>query len=1006
MLGGSRTAAGLDQQFNSTVRPFVAKYCAACHSGASPAAGFDLKSYTTVDMVAQDYLRWGTVIKKLTAQQMPPKGMPQPTAEGRQQVIAWIQAMRLNEERRNAGDPGLVLARRLSNAEYDYTIRDLTGVDMHPAREFPVDPSDPEGFENSGESLSMSPTLLKKYLQAAREVGDHMVLTPDGVTFAPYPMLVETDREKYTIQRIVDFYLSQPTDFADYFQAAWRYKHRRALGKSGASLDEIAAQAKVSPKYLKMVWTLLDEPEAQQKQEVGPIAKLQAMWRALPAPGASENEVRAQCVDMRDFVVRIRNDTGMQYAAPIVKGLPAASQPLINWKMREFAEHRRDSDPNALRDDDAPPPDYVPIPKYPGLHRESAYRWAAMIRDSRLDDPDLVVPAAEHARYQASFERFANVFPDQFYVKERGRYFPDDSEDKGRLLSAGYHNVMGYFRDDTALMQLILDDQGQKELNRLWDEFDFIADYTARTWIQYYDNESGEVDGKGAEAGSPRPDDVSLTDPKIIFGLRDKYVAKAQANPHNDPVAVEAIRDHFQRVNDTLRRVEKMRIDAQPAQLEWLLNFAARAYRRPLSQPERDDILAYYHQLRTKSEMTHEQAMRESVVAILMAPDFCFRLDLLDPNAKISSRLSRKNAPAVPVRPLSSYALASRLSYFLWSTMPDQELLDHAAAGDLEKRSVLLGQVRRMLQDDRARGFVTEFAGNLFAFRQFEDYNSVDRQRFPTFNNDLREAMFQEPIHFVQSVFQSDGSLLDLLYGNYAFVNPVLAKHYGMPAVAGGNDNWVRVDDASQYKRGGLLGMAVFMTDTSPGLRTSPVKRGYWVVHDVLGETIPPPPPVVPELPSDESKSVLSIRDELAAHRKNPACASCHERFDVFGLAFEGYGPVGEARTVDLAGRPVDTKADLPGGVEADGLAGVEAYIRERRQQEFIDNFTRKLLSFALSRSLLLSDEPLVEHMESRLAADHYRVSSLVDAIVTSPQFLDRRDTELTERMTTQKKGD
>lgn len=1003
--------SAIEQQFAQTVKPFVAKYCVACHSGTSPAGGFDLKSYTTVDMVAQDYLRWGTVINRLSSQKMPPQGMPQPTAEDRQVVIAWIQAMRLNEERKNAGDPGPVLPRRLSNAEYDYTIRDLTGVDMHPAREFPVDPANPAGFENSGESLSMSPTLLKKYLQAARDVADHMVLTPDGVNFAPYPMLVETDREKYTIQRIVNFYLSQPTDYADYFQAAWRYQHRRALGESGATLDTIAAEAKISAKYLKTIWPLLDESSEAQKKEVGPIAKLQAMWRGLPGPGPeAAYEVRWRCIEMRDFVTRIRHDTSMQYAAPVVKGLPPGSQALLDWKLREFAAHHRDSDPNALRDDDVPPPDHPRIPKYPGLHQEAAPRWAALMLDAQLDDPDLVVPAAQRARYQASFARFASVFPDAFYVKERGRYYPDDSEDKGRLLSASYHNVMGYFRDDTALMELILDENGQKELNRLWDEFDLIADYTARTWIQYYDNQSGEVQGKGAESGTLRPADKAVTDPEIIFGLRDAYVAKAKANPKNDPVAVQAVQEHFQGVNDELRRMEKMRKDAEPAQLNFVLDFAARAYRRPLTPPERADILAYYRQLRNKDGMMHEQAIRESIVGVLMSPDFCFRLDLSDAAPAVSKvtlkNVSRKNSPSVPVRPLSPYSLASRLSYFLWSTMPDEELLDHAAAGDLQKHNVLLAQVRRMLKDDRARGFVTEFAGNWLDFRLFENYNSVDRQRFPSFTNNLREAMFEEPVRFLDDVIANDHSLLDLLYGNYTFVNPVLAKHYGMPEVAGDNNTWVRVDDANRYQRGGLLGMSVFMTENSPGLRTSPVKRGYWVVKRVLGETIPPPPPVVPELPSDESKSDLPIRDALAAHRKNPACAGCHQRFDVFGLAFEGYGPVGEARSHDLAGRPVETKTELPGGVEANGLSGVEDYIREHRQKDFVDNFTRKLLTFALSRSLMLSDEPLVEHMETKLPQNGYRFSTLVEAIVTSPQFRDRRNTDSSEKANHQRKGD
>ncbi len=212
-----------------------------------------------------------------------------------------------------------------------------------------------------------------------------------------------------------------------------------------------------------------------------------------------------------------------------------------------------------------------------------------------------------------------------------------------------------------------------------------------------------------------------------------------------------------------------------------------------------------------------------------------------------------------------------------------------------------------------------------------------------------------------------------------------------MPEVKGDANTWVRVDDANAYQRGGLLPMAVFLTQNSPGLRTSPVKRGHWLVSSVLGEVIPPPPPVVPELPNDEAKSDLAIRDLLAQHRANPVCASCHARFDVFGLALEGYGPVGEARTKDLGGRAIDASATLPGGVEEVGLQGVQAYIREHRQTGFVDGLSRRLLSYALNRSPVLSDEPLIATMQARLSAKDYHFDSLVETIVTSTQFRNKR---------------
>ena len=985
------TDSAVQREFQNTIRPFLTTYCLRCHGTNAPAAQFDMRPYTTIEAVVDDFARWRLMSERLSAGQMPPATMPQPSAAIRHQVLDWIQAVGINEARKHAGDPGRVPARRLSNAEYNNTIRDLTGVDIQPAREFPVDPANTEGFDNSGESLTMSPSLFNKYLQAARQVSEHMLLKPDGIDFAPYPMLAETDRDRYAIKRILDFYAAQPTDLAAYFEAAWRYKHRAALRQRRASLADVAAQANISAKYLATIWSLVEEPTEPGKPDVGPVATLKAMWQSLPAPTTHQLEVvHAKAIEMREFAKRIRSHTSMQFAAPRVKGLPAGSQPLLNWKLRQFNLHRREFDPQALRNDTDPAPTVPPVPRYPGLHEEAAPRWAALMTRARADDTDLVVPAAERARYEASFARFASVFPDVFYVSERGRYFPDDSDDKGRFLSAGYHNVMGFWRDDVPLMELVLDDKGQRELNRLWDEFDFIADHTARTWAQFFFNQSGAVDGKGAEAGRLRPTDKAIDDPDVIFGLRNDYRAKAAADPGNDAVAVEAVEYHFAWINSTLRRIQQMRLDAEPSHLEAVLRFAARAYRRPLTKDERDGLLAYYRSIRKQDGLSHEDAVRDLIVSVLISPKFCYRLDLLGattPNATSPQRTS--GTTQAPYEPLSGYALASRLSYFLWASMPDDELLSTAAT--LHKKEVLIAQARRMLKDPKARGLALEFGGNWLDFRRFQQHNAVDRERFPGFTNELREAMFEEPVRLIEDMIRNDRSVLDLIYGTYTFVNPVLARHYGMPVPAGDENHWVRVDEAAKYGRGGLFTMAVFLTQNAPGLRTSPVKRGYWVVRRVLGETIPPPPPVVPELPKDEAAMDRPLRDALAQHRSSPACAACHARFDTFGLAFENYGPVGERRDTDLAGRRVDTQAILPGGVNTSGFAGVQEYIRQRRQNDYVANLTRKLWSYALNRTPILSDEPVLERMRSQLPVDAYRFRSLVESIVTSPQFLNRR---------------
>src|SRR5688572_27387264 len=625
--------ADLEREYSATVQPFLNAYCVSCHTGEKAAAQLDLRQYSSAASVVQDFAKWDRVREKLAAHQMPPPKAKQPDERARQQVIGWIEATWTTEARRNDGDPGAVLARRLSNAEYNYTIHDLTGVDIRPAKEFPVDPANLAGFDNSGESLTMSPALLTKYLQAARLVADHMFLNPDGFEFAPHPMLVETDREKFTIQQIVDFYDRQPTDYADYFHAAWVYKHRTLLGRPKATLGEIAAQSKVSARYLTTVWQALET-----KEDVGPLAKLQAMWRALPVPGKAEGSgaalqmeiSRDGTTDMREFVVRMRKDTALKFASPVVRGLSVASQPLMMWKNRQYSTHRRDFERAALRVADEPPPVEVKMPEtrrglvgggQNGEDLNALYALAEQYQ-SRMKNPDLEVPAGQRAPYEAAFAKFSSIFPDAFYVRERGRFYPDDTEDKGRLLSAGFHNVMGYFRDDAPLSELILDDKGQKELEALWDEFEFVAGYTARTYIEFFFNQSGEILGNGRESGSHRPADKDITEESVILDFKKGYLAKAAADDKNNPIAFEAISEHFERVNRAIRTVERKRLEAEPHQLDALLAFAARAYRRPLSAAEGDDLRAFYRTLREKSSLTHEEAMRDLIVNVLMSPHF------------------------------------------------------------------------------------------------------------------------------------------------------------------------------------------------------------------------------------------------------------------------------------------------------------------------------------------------------------------------------------------------
>ncbi|HWA09661.1 MAG TPA: DUF1592 domain-containing protein [Opitutaceae bacterium] len=1003
----------VDARFHSTVHPFIETYCVSCHGGKKPKAELDLGSYATLDSIRRDPRRWSLIADRIKAGEMPPDDAEkQPTEAEKKPIVGWIRTVAAQEAMRHADDPGIVLARRLSNAEYDYTIRDLTGVDIRPTKEFPVDPANEAGFDNSGESLAMSPALVKKYLDAARLVADHVVFTPDGLSFAPYPVTTFEDRDKYATNRIIDFYrrqgvsiatrfdnyMAQSLDYADYAAAAWRFQHRAELGRGGATLADFAADAKLSPKYLATLWTTLTTPGG----DAGPIAALQARWKNLPAPAAGQEPaaLRDDCVALRDFILNTRALVRMKFQnlVPNSRIVADGSQTMVLWKDRQFAENRTHYAGNALTLD-----------------------WAKTVET----DPAMAIPTAEaaRARYEESFTRFCAVFPDAFVVYERARMFLTSQKDilsdlsGHRYLTAGFHSQMGYFRDDRPLYDLVLDAGQQRELDRLWAEFNFSTQTPIRQmkgfiWFETAEPPSIMFDPVFADFRAA--DDELLSEPKLKR-LAEVYYSRAEntrvtlppagvsgATPLNyrapapgtpvdippgytefklDAAMLGAIRDYFTDMNARIRALEQAQRAAEPLQLKALLAFAERASRRPLAPAEAESLLAFYRSLRAE-KLTHEDAVREAIVSVLMSPAFTFRVDLPNPGGPVA-----RNG----VQPLSDYELASRLSYFLWSSLPDQELMAHAAAGDLHRPDVLLAQAHRMAKDERVRGFATEFAGNWLDIRRFEEHNAVDRERFPAFTNELREAMFEEPIRFTEDLVQHNGSVLEFIYGKYTFVNATLAKHYGMPAPAAAAD-WVRVDDADKYQRGGLLPMAAFLTKNAPGLRTSPVKRGHWVVTKLLGERIPAPPPNVPVLPTDETKlGDLTLRQTLARHRQDKSCASCHNKFDAMGLVFEGFGPVGEVRTTDLAGRPTETSAVFPDGSEGAGLAGLQTYFRTKVQPEFVENLCRKLLAYALGRTLLPSDDPVVAGMIRQLAADGYRFDTLIDRIVTSPQFLHKR---------------
>ena len=359
---------------------------------------------------------------------------------------------------------------------------------------------------------------------------------------------------------------------------------------------------------------------------------------------------------------------------------------------------------------------------------------------------------------------------------------------------------------------------------------------------------------------------------------------------------------------------------------------------------------------------------------VLVSPSFLFR-----------APLAPENAAAGSVHGLSDVDLASRLSFFLWSSIPDDELLGLAERGQLGQPDVLAGQIARMLADPKVQALVDNFGGQWLHLRNVAGW-MPDPERFADFDESLRYAFERETALFLDHLIRDDRSVLELIDGEYSFLNERLARFYGIDGVAGGY--FRRVSLAGTERRGVLTHGSVLMVTSYP-TRTSPVLRGKWVLENLLGAPPPPPPPDVPALADAAATSAGSLREALERHRANPACAACHARLDPLGFALESFDAIGSHRTEE-DGVPVEASGALPDGTRVDGPAGLRRVLLDRRQ-EFVETLASKLLTYALGRGLESYDRPAVREIRRRTEAADYRFSALVAAIVDSVPFRLRR---------------
>jgi hypothetical protein len=884
--------------FERTVKPLLERHCHECHNAKVRKGDVDLTTLKTAEQLAADTDRLQTLLEVISESFMPPKEASHPlAATDRKQLVDWMQDRLERTARSQAGDPGRVVVRRLTNAELNYTLADLTGVTLDWTKDFPRDGSGGEGFSNTGQTLQMSAGQIEKYLGLAQRLATSAVVFPaSGPAFTESPA-PQSEWARLALERLDAFCTQHAVEYTDATPDEQLMSYAYPVGK-GPKLSFTAQGLRGYKAYSNarpgdpLQFLLTSHRLFYRNERLCPSPLTfpvpQGTLKKISKRDATADEAR----QWERLWLDLRHTTG--YARPFKVSLLHrwfSFQPYLVGDNPEFEERIK--------------------------------QWKGKPLDLQKDLSFTVVSLAK-------------------YIGEIRAFTPAELKDYTNIQNSRDGESMGTMVPNHDAFDAFLQNSlSDAQLDSLWQ---------------------------------------MACDAKSALAQRLKGVP---------PAAMQA---EWRAFDEQQRVWQKQVYDSCRSSL---CEFASRAWRRPLSATE----TAGFHTRLDKGlaeGQTLAETVQSSLVHLFVSPNFLYRLER-------GGETASQQTP--DRRGLTDHELASRLSYFLWSSQPDAELRAAAERGELSDPAKRTAQVRRMLRDPRIRRLATEMFGQWLGFYRFDEFSRPDPERFAEFDADLRKAMHGEAVEFCTDLIANDRDVRLLLTADYAFLpTRQLAEHYGLTDLgATKTDAWSTFKPGepagvvtaprvslAQTPRRGVLGWGAVLTTTSHPLRTSPVLRGNWILADLLGIPTPPPPNAVPELPQDEKNSAgLTVGQLLARHRENPACSVCHVRIDPLGIALENFDPIGRFRTHDLNGTPINSSARLIDDRPLDGMTGLVKFMNEEKQQQlFVRRLCRKMLGYALGRSVSPGDTQLLAEIETRLHATDGRFSTIVEAIVTSPQFV------------------
>lgn len=1007
-----RTAIGepTERDYEDEVLPLLQRYCFECH-GADVQKGDVQLDVLDPDMIeGHDAEHWLAALDMINGGEMPPRRAPQPSNEERRTLVDWMTISIEAARQARLGDRRVVM-RRLNKAQYTNTLGDLLGVGVEFGRVLPDDGKSKMGFSNNGEVLLASPLHVDTYQSIARRALDQALALGPKPEITHYRVTLGSDRGVGKVGATTGGYQSvplNPNHFAveildgegqpkvgateEEQKALDDIKRRITIGLRGSSQDRFRPV-----KGGMLLYSAVPHREKVPQSWQGPSPNLKLeMKRCFPEEGDFVMRVLAS----RGDILRTRDQhlVSIEDPTPRVEfdgetGATVASEE--SWTVEASASDERrnlvERDGFLVSED---------------LPSDSSARVRIEIPDEGYYQIDMVHPVVPpESMPSVRLSAFGKT------LDSRPEFGEEQLEDEhiATTLGAGYFRAGGHhikvggpffvgFRE-LVVTKLSEDHPLVLRLNESLDAkaasvADLVPALRAYVGTRTDDgmdyktfDEPQEVHaplgapetytfmGRLENLPIPEPEsgDLEILSGYMLLGLWNDHLVKSRGET-GPPLLVQQIEFEapyypaWPPASHTAIFFESPNSgDEVSYTREVLERFISRAFRRPATHLDVDRYMEFWGAVRSEFE-SYEESVREVLVAILCSPQFLFMVEPIDLVGDEGE--------------LPEWALANRLSYFLWNSPPDETLTALAARGQLRAQG--RAQVDRMLDDPRAERFIRTFGREWLRMDRLEGM-SINVNKHGAFTRFVKHDMAEETYRFLHHVVKEDLSLFTLIDSDFAMLNQNLAEFYGIEGVQGVAFRPVPI--TPQQGRGGLLSQGSFLVGHSDGTQPHPIKRAVWIKERILGDPPPPPPPNVPDLdPETPGFEDMTLKEQLEAHRDNPSCFDCHARLDPYGIVFEGYSAVGLFED-ERKGRPVDTQATLPDGVTVDGVDELKAYIQNRVPEAFAQSLIEHLYAYALGRDVHFADEEELQGILEAVESEGYSMRSVIQGIVASPSF-------------------